>query len=86
MKNLLLGIVAVVGLTGLLCRPDCVTGPQMVAQAVSTPSTTTSTPTNATTPPAVPAVPMVPAAPKPVSGDLVIDFMGDIRGYVEPCG
>jgi hypothetical protein len=22
----------------------------------------------------------------PVKGDLVIDFLGAVRGYVEPCG
>ncbi|HEY3414466.1 MAG TPA: hypothetical protein VGM51_15615 [Armatimonadota bacterium] len=25
-------------------------------------------------------------AVSPVKGDLVIDFLGGVRGYVEPCG
>lgn len=85
MKNLLFGITAVIGLTGLLVRPECIPAQRMVAQAVSTPSSASSAPSNPAVP-AAPAVPLVPAAPKPVTGDLVIDFMGDIRGYVEPCG
>lgn len=27
-----------------------------------------------------------PAPTSPIKGDLVIDFLGAVRGYVEPCG
>lgn len=26
------------------------------------------------------------AVPGAITGDLVIDFLGSVRGYVEPCG
>ncbi|HEY3266515.1 MAG TPA: hypothetical protein VGM37_06290 [Armatimonadota bacterium] len=33
-----------------------------------------------------PAVAAPPAAPSAIQGDLVLDFLGGVRGYVEPCG
>lgn len=82
MKNFFYTVVSLLALGILLASHSGPMARRAMAQAAAPAATVTTTTTVATATPAASA----PVPTSGVTGDLVIDFMGAQRGYVEPCG